>query len=62
VGRQPARSRKAQRRAIPDARSFNLYLTYNNAICLLILACHCAIVGNHLVASFQTAPLPTVAT
>ena len=44
------------------ARSFKVYLTYSNSICLLILACHCAIVGDHLVASFKTAPLPTVAT
>ena len=39
--------------------SINVYLTYSNSICLLILACHCAFVGGHLVASFQTAPLLT---
>ena len=44
------------------ARSFKVNLTYSNTRCLLILACHRAIVGDHLVASFQTAPLPTVAT
>ncbi len=44
------------------SRSFKVYLTYSNSICLLILACHCAIAGDHLVASFKTAPLPTVAT
>ena len=62
--RQQLRGRKAlgSLRLNQALGCVNLYLTYSNSICLLILACHRAVVGNHLVASFQTAPLPTVAT
>jgi hypothetical protein len=62
VRRQQVRGRPPTEERICLLRCFNVYLSYSNPICWLILACHCVIAGGHLVASFKTAPLPTVAT